>query len=254
MFFFEHQKNIAKGSDHGIHHPSLSFYAQYGKRLLDLTLVITALILLAPLYVLIALLIRLKLGAPVLFRQQRAGLHGTPFEMFKFRTMTNARDRYGQLLPDAERLTPLGRFLRSTSLDELPELINVLKGHMSLVGPRPLLVRYLGRYSPEQMRRHEVRPGLTGWAQVRGRNALSWEDRFALDVEYVDHISLWKDLQIVTLTVWVILARKGINQSEGITMEEFWGSAGADEILYLSNCNPARIDSTVGDSYNTAQR
>ena len=181
-------------------------------------------ILFAPLLGLIALLVRLTIGTPVLFRQRRPGLHGEPFTIYKFRTMNNARDAQGNLLPDADRLTPLGRFLRSTSLDELPELFNVLKGEMSLVGPRPLLMKYLDRYTPEQMRRHEVKPGITGWAQVNGRNALTWEQKFALDVWYVDNWSLWLDLKIIALTVWKILIREGISQPGQATMEEFMGS------------------------------
>lgn len=199
-------------------------YARWGKRLLDLIVALTALIVLAPVLAVLALLVRAKLGAPVLFRQTRPGLHGKPFTLYKFRTMTDARDAQGNLLPDAERLTPFGRFLRSTSLDELPELWNVLKGDMSLVGPRPLLMQYLDRYTPEQARRHEVRPGITGWAQVNGRNALSWDEKFRLDVWYVDNMSLWLDLRIVALTVWKILKREGISQPGQATMEEFMGN------------------------------
>jgi lipopolysaccharide/colanic/teichoic acid biosynthesis glycosyltransferase len=196
------------------------------KRALDLALALPALLLLAPIYLGIAALVRLKLGTPVLFRQQRPGLHGREFTLLKFRTMTDARDSYGDLLPDAQRLTRFGRFLRSTSLDELPELINVLKGDMSLVGPRPLLIQYLVRYTPEQMRRHEVLPGLTGWAQINGRNALSWEQKFALDVWYVERQSFWLDLRIIMLTVWKILKREGISQAGQATMEEFAGQSG----------------------------
>jgi sugar transferase EpsL len=158
-----------------------------------------------------------------LFRQRRPGLHGQIFTIIKFRTMTDVRDAQGNLLSDAERLTRFGRFLRSTSLDELPELWNVLRGDMSLVGPRPLLMQYLPRYTPEQARRHEVRPGVTGWAQVNGRNALSWEQKFALDVWYVDHVSLRLDAKIIALTVWKILQREGISQPGQATMEEFQG-------------------------------
>jgi sugar transferase EpsL len=160
-----------------------------------------------------------------LFRQQRPGLHGKPFFIYKFRTMTDARDAHGCLLPDGDRLTSFGRFLRSTSLDELPELINVLQGDMSLVGPRPLLMRYLDRYTPEQGRRHDVRPGLTGWAQVNGRNALTWEDKFELDIWYVDHQSWMLDLRIMAQTVWMILKREGISQPGHATMEEFLGTS-----------------------------
>lgn len=195
------------------------------KRAFDLILALLALILLSPLMALIALLVWAQLGTPVLFRQQRSGLHGKTFILHKFRTMTDARDGQGNLLPDGERLTAFGRFLRSTSLDELPELFNVLKGDMSLVGPRPLLMRYLDRYTPHQMRRHEVKPGITGWAQVNGRNALTWERKFALDVWYVDHWSLWLDLEIGALTVWKILKREGISQPGRTTMDEFRGSS-----------------------------
>jgi lipopolysaccharide/colanic/teichoic acid biosynthesis glycosyltransferase len=199
-------------------------YRVVGKRLLDLALALLALVVLAPLYALLAALVRRTLGAPVLFRQQRPGYRGQPFTLVKFRTMTEARDAQGNLLPDAERLTPLGRFLRSTSLDELPELWNVLRGEMSWVGPRPLLMRYLERYTPEQMRRHEVRPGITGWAQVNGRNAISWSDKFALDVWYVDHVSLWLDLRILALTAWKILRREGVSAPGQATAKEFMGS------------------------------
>ena len=168
-------------------------------------------------------MIRCKLGTPVLFRQQRPGLGGRPFWLLKFRTMTEARDAAGNLLPDAQRLTGFGRFLRATSLDELPELLNVLKGDMSLVGPRPLLMQYLDRYTPEQARRHEVRPGITGWAQVNGRNAITWEEKFKLDVWYVDNWSLWLDIKIIFMTVWKIFKREGISQPGQATMEEFRG-------------------------------
>ncbi|WP_448382810.1 sugar transferase [Desulfosoma sp.] len=200
-------------------------YARWGKRLLDLLVALTALIVSAPVLALLALLVRGKLGAPVLFRQTRPGLYGRPFTLYKFRTMTDGRDAQGNLLPDAERLTAFGRFLRATSLDELPELWNVLKGDMSLVGPRPLLMQYLDRYTPEQARRHEVKPGLTGWAQVNGRNALTWEQKFALDVWYVDHVSFWLDLKIIALTLWKILTREGISQPGQATMEEFRGAS-----------------------------
>lgn len=199
-------------------------YRRWGKRALDLTIGAIAFAILFPVLLLLALLVRVKLGSPVIFRQQRPGLHGKPFTLYKFRTMTSARDAAGNLLPDAERLTPFGRFLRSTSLDELPELWNVLKGDMSLVGPRPLLMQYLDRYTPEQARRHEVRPGVTGWAQVNGRNALTWEQKFALDVWYVDNLSLWLDVKIILLTVWKIFRREGISQPGQATAEEFMGS------------------------------
>ena len=196
------------------------------KRILDIVIAVPVLIVLAPLLSLIAFLIRLTLGSPILFRQRRPGLHGVPFTILKFRTMTDACDAQGNLLSDAQRLAPFGRFLRSTSLDELPELFNVLRGEMSLVGPRPLLMRYLDRYTPEQARRHEVKPGITGWAQVNGRNALTWEQKFALDVWYVDHRSLWLDVKIIVLTFGRILRREGISQPGQATMEEFWGSPG----------------------------
>jgi lipopolysaccharide/colanic/teichoic acid biosynthesis glycosyltransferase len=184
------------------------------------------LILLAPVFLGVAAAVRLSLGSPVLFRQTRPGLGGKPFEMLKFRTMRDAHDARGNPLPDAERLTPLGRFLRATSLDELPELVNVLRGEMSLVGPRPLLMEYLPLYTPEQARRHEVRPGITGWAQVNGRNALSWEEKFRLDVWYVDHRSFWLDLRILARTVAKVFAREGISQEGQATMERFRGRPG----------------------------
>lgn len=196
-------------------------YRRHGKRVLDLVLAILALILLSPLLAFVAILVRLMLGSPVLFRQLRPGLQGRPFTIYKFRTMTDACDASGNLLPDADRLTPFSCFLRSSSLDELPELINILRGEMSWVGPRPLLMQYLERYTPEQMRRHETRPGVTGWAQINGRNAISWERRFELDVWYVDHLSLWLDLRIMALTVWTVLKREGINQPGHATIEEF---------------------------------
>lgn len=194
------------------------------KRLFDLIAVGVGMIFALPVMGVVALLVRLKLGRPVLFRQQRPGVNGEIFTLCKFRTMRDAVDREGKALPDAERLTPFGRKLRSTSLDELPELFSVLSGEMSLVGPRPLLVRYLGRYSPEQMRRHEMRPGITGWAQVNGRNALSWEEKFALDVWYVDHWSFWLDLRILWRTVWNVVRREGISGGGEATMREFMGS------------------------------
>jgi len=199
-------------------------YRAAGKRFLDLALAIPMLFLLSPVLALVVLFVRLKLGAPVIFRQQRPGLRGNPFTIYKFRSMTNACDAQGNLRPPAERLTPFGRFLRSTSLDELPELFNVLKGDMSLVGPRPLRMQYLDRYTPEQIRRHEVMPGITGWAQVNGRNAIAWEQKFALDVWYVDHQSLGLDLKIIALTVWKILKREGISPPGQAMMEEFMGT------------------------------
>jgi sugar transferase EpsL len=193
------------------------------KRMFDLVLTIPALLALSPFLVILAMLSVLLLGSPVLFRQERPGKHGQPFWIFKFRTMTNACNIKGHLLPDSERLTPFGRLLRATSLDELPELFNVLKGDMSLVGPRPLLMQYLNRYTPDQARRHEVKPGITGWAQVNGRNAITWEEKFKLDVWYVEHQSLRLDLKIICLTIWKILKREGVNQAGQATMEEFKG-------------------------------
>lgn len=193
------------------------------KRLFDILVASSALVLLSPLLLVLMGFVRLKLGSPALFAQVRPGMGGQPFRMVKFRTMTDARGPDGTLLPDINRLTPFGRLLRATSLDELPELWNVLKGDMSLVGPRPLLMEYLPLYSPEQARRHEVRPGVTGWAQVNGRNALSWEEKFALDVWYVDNHSFWLDLRILWLTVQKVIARDGISASGEATMSKFTG-------------------------------
>ena len=193
------------------------------KRLIDIVAATMLLVILFPLLFILAVLIRVTMGTPVLFKQKRPGLHGKPFTMYKFRTMTDERDAQGNLLPDEQRLTRLGRFLRSTSLDELPELINVLKGEMSLVGPRPLLMKYLNRYTPEQLRRHEVKPGITGWAQVNGRNAISWEERFQLDIWYVDHWNLWLDLKILLTTLVKVFRREGIGHGSHATMPEFRG-------------------------------
>ncbi len=194
------------------------------KRAFDFIAALMALLLLCLPLAVLTLLVRRKLGHPAFFRQVRPGLHGQPFEMVKFRSMTDARGPDGALLPDAERLTPFGRFLRASSLDELPGLWNVLKGDMSLVGPRPLLMEYLPLYSPEQARRHAVRPGITGWAQVNGRNALGWDDKFKLDVWYVDHRSLWLDIKILWLTVKKVLVRDGISAAGEATMPRFTGS------------------------------
>lgn len=191
------------------------------KRAFDVIAVVLTMPVWLPLLAVLALLVRRKLGHPVLFRQPRPGRHEAIFELVKFRTMTGARDTAGNLLPDAQRLTDFGRWLRATSLDELPELWNVLKGDMSLVGPRPLLVQYLPRYTAVQRRRHEVRPGLTGWAQINGRNALSWEEKFALDLWYVERHSLWLDVKILFLTFWQVLARRGISAPGDATMPEF---------------------------------
>ena len=192
-----------------------SFYRRYGKRLFDLALTLPALILLAPVLLVLAVLVRRRLGAPVLFRQQRPGRCERPFTLVKFRTMTDARDASGRLLPDGERLTPFGRFLRVTSLDELPELFNVLKGDMSLVGPRPLLMQYLPYYTDRERRRFGLRPGITGWAQVNGRNAVAWDRRLALDVWYVEHCSLWQDLRILGITLIRVLRRADVAVDTG---------------------------------------
>ena len=200
----------------------------FGKRLFDLLAAALGLLVASPILLLTAALVRMFHGAPVLFRQQRPGYKGRLFSIYKFRTMTNARDKDGNLLPDSARLTPLGRFLRSSSLDELPELFNILRGEMSCVGPRPLLTQYLARYSPEQARRHDTLPGVTGWAQVNGRNALSWEEKFKLDVWYVDHWSFWLDIKILFLTLWKVFKREGISQPGHATMEEFMGSQSPD--------------------------
>lgn len=193
------------------------------KRLMDILGAMAGLLLLAPVIVLLAVLVRVKLGSPVLFRQTRPGRAGQAFQMAKFRTMTDVRDANGELLPDADRLTGFGRFLRASSLDELPELWNVLKGDMSLVGPRPLLMDYLPLYSERQARRHEVRPGITGWAQVNGRNALSWDEKFELDVWYVENRTLWLDIKILFLTVWKVVKRDDISQDGEATMSRFEG-------------------------------
>ncbi|TCJ18884.1 sugar transferase [Rubrobacter taiwanensis] len=199
-------------------------YRAFGKRLFDLALAIPLVIGLSPVLALVALLVRRDLGSPVLFRQTRPGLYGQPFVMYKFRTMREARDESGRLLPDEQRITPFGRFVRRASLDELPELFNILKGDMSLVGPRPLLMEYLDLYTPEQNRRHEVRPGVTGWAQVNGRNALGWDDRFALDLWYVDNHSLRLDLKILWLTLVKVLRGEGVSARGHATMPKFTGS------------------------------
>jgi lipopolysaccharide/colanic/teichoic acid biosynthesis glycosyltransferase len=195
------------------------------KRVFDLVLALLLIVLLAPAMLLVAILVKQKLGSPVLFRQVRPGKSGMPFEMVKFRTMTDARDAQGNLMPDAERLPPFGQMLRSTSLDELPELWNVLKGEMSFVGPRPLLMQYLPLYSLEQRRRHDVKPGITGWAQVEGRNALSWDEKFAADLWYVDHRNMWLDLQILWRTIGTVLRRTDVSAQGEATMPPFTGNA-----------------------------
>lgn len=195
------------------------------KRFFDIVLILLSLPLLFPVFIIVALLVKWKLGSPVLYSQVRPGLEAKPFKMFKFRSMTDETGARGELLPDAERLTKFGRFLRSTSLDELPELWNVLKGEMSLVGPRPLLMEYVPLYSPEQSRRHEVRPGITGWAQVNGRNAISWEERFKLDVWYLDNRSICLDIKIIFLTLKKVVVREGISAEGEVTMSKFTGSS-----------------------------
>lgn len=199
------------------------------KRAFDVVVSIVALIILSPILLLVAILVRLFIGTPVLFKQIRPGLQGSPFQIWKFRTMTNAKDEGGNLLPDAKRLTRFGKMLRSTSLDELPELINVIRGEMSLVGPRPLIMAYLDRYTPRQARRNLARPGITGLAQVRGRNALSWEDRFELDVEYIENWSFLLDLRILIETFVTVLKRDGISAEGHATMTEFMGDKVSDD-------------------------
>ena len=199
------------------------------KRLFDLALSIPAFFLLSFLMLIIAVLVRMWIGSPVLFRQVRPGLEGKPFVIYKFRTMTDELDENGRFLPDGVRLTRLGCFLRKTSMDELPELFNVIKGDMSIVGPRPLLIQYLDRYTPEQARRHEVKPGITGWAQVNGRNAITWEEKFKLDVWYVDNWSVWLDVKVIFMTIKKVLYREGISQEGHETMEYFMGSEEEEE-------------------------
>ena len=203
-------------------------YDKVVKRGFDLILSGVALIVLSPVYLVLAILVRVKLGKPVLFSQERPGKHGKVFRMYKFRSMTDQRDAEGNLLPDEYRMTRFGAALRATSLDELPELWNIFKGDMSIVGPRPLLVRYLPRYNARQRRRHDVRPGLTGWAQVNGRNAISWEQKFEYDVEYVEKESFLFDVKIILMTVAKVLHRSGISQEGNVTMEEFMGTKEAD--------------------------
>jgi len=196
-------------------------YKRYFKRPMDIILSLIAIIVLSPLMVIIALLVRIKLGSPIIFKQKRPGLNEKIFTIYKFRTMTDERDENGELLPDSVRLTSFGKFLRSTSLDELPELFNILKGDMSVVGPRPLLVEYLPLYNENQKQRHDVRPGLSGWAQVNGRNAISWEDKFHLDIEYVNNVSFLLDWKIIFLTIKKVILREGINSEHAATMEPF---------------------------------
>ena len=199
-------------------------YRKYYKRILDFTLALISMIVLLPILALIALLVRVKLGSPVIFKQDRPGLNEKIFTLYKFRTMTDKKDKEGKLLTDSERLTKFGKWLRSTSLDELPELWNILKGDMSIVGPRPLLVEYLPLYNEQQKRRHEARPGLTGYAQVSGRNAISWEEKFDCDVEYVDKISFFLNIKIILATVKIVIGKNGVNQSDAEPMADFKGS------------------------------
>ncbi|MCO5186743.1 MAG: sugar transferase [Anaerolineae bacterium] len=203
------------------------FYRQLGKRLFDLASALVLLVLMSPVLLVVSLLVRRHLGTPVLFQQTRPGLNGHLFSLYKFRTMTDERDVYGELLPDAVRLSQFGRFLRSTSLDELPELWNVIRGDMSLVGPRPLLTVYLDRYTQRQSRRHDVKPGITGWAQIQGRNAIDWESKFEMDVWYVDNMTFSLDLKILFLTLLKVIKRENINMPGTATMPEFTGTVGS---------------------------
>lgn len=205
------------------------FYEKYIKRLQDFICALLAVIVLSPVILLTALLVRMKLGSPVIFKQKRPGLNGKIFTLYKFRTMTDKKDEKGNLLPDDVRLTPFGKALRSTSLDELPELINILKGDMAVVGPRPLLVQYLPLYNAHQARRHEVRPGFTGYAQVNGRNSITWEDKFDKDVYYVDHVSFLMDWKIIFQTIAVVFKRDGISSETAATMEAFTGTPNTDK-------------------------
>lgn len=207
----------------------------YVKRCVDIVCSGLGLVVTFPILVVLALLIGIQMGRPIIFKQLRPGLKGKPFYMCKFRTMTDEKDEHGNLLPDEQRLTRLGKFLRNTSLDELPELFNVLKGDMSLVGPRPLLIQYLDRYTSEQARRHEVKPGITGWAQVNGRNAITWEEKFALDVWYVDNRSFWLDMRILAMTVVKVFRREGISAAGEATMPEFMGILKEPDLQYLES-------------------
>lgn len=207
----------------------IGVYRRFFKRPMDFILSLIAIIFLSPVFLVVAILVKIKLGSPIFFKQERTGLNEKIFIMYKFRTMTNERDENGELLPDSMRLTKFGKFLRSTSLDELPELINILKGDMSIIGPRPLLVQYLSLYNDFQRRRHEVRPGLSGLAQVNGRNAISWEEKFKLDVEYVDNISFFGDWKIIFLTLKKAFIREGINSETAVTMEPFKGNSKESE-------------------------
>lgn len=210
----------------GKNHVPYGPYERFFKRPMDFILSLFAVIVLSPVMLVLAALIRIKLGAPVIFTQERPGLNGKIFKLYKFRSMSDAKDADGNLLPDEDRLGPFGKVLRSSSLDELPELINIIKGDLSIVGPRPLLVKYLPRYNAQQARRHEVRPGFTGYAQVHGRNSISWKEKFEYDVYYVDHISFLGDWKIIFQTVFTVLKREGINSETSATMEEFLGTEG----------------------------
>lgn len=207
-------------------HKTYGFYEKYIKRPQDFLCALVAIIVLSPIMAITAIVVRVKIGTPILFKQERPGKNSKIFKLYKFRTMTNEKDENGNLLPDDERLTTFGKCLRATSLDELPELLNILKGDMAVVGPRPLLVKYLLRYNSHQARRHEVRPGFTGLAQVNGRNSISWEEKFDLDVKYVDQISFLNDWRIIAETAFVVLKRDGINSNSSSTMEEFLGTEG----------------------------
>lgn len=206
----------------GDRYGTMALYRSFGKRICDVVSALIALVVMSPILLVLALFVRIKLGSPIIFRQKRPGLHGRPFTFYKFRSMSDARDENGVLLPDDQRLSRAGRLMRSLSLDELPQFWNILKGDMSMVGPRPLLMEYMDRYTPEQARRHDVRPGITGWAQVNGRNELSWEKKFDLDVWYTQHQSLTLDLRILALTLWRVLRRDGISSRGHATMPEFF--------------------------------
>lgn len=208
-----------------------TFYDKYIKRIIDFLLSLIGIIILSPVLLIVSIMVRTKLGSPILFKQERPGLNGKIFKMYKFRTMTNETDENGELLPDEVRLTKFGQFLRSSSLDELPEMFNILKGDMSIVGPRPLLVKYLPLYSERQSHRHDVRPGLTGYAQVNGRNAISWEEKFELDIFYVNNSSFMVDLMIFFKTIKKVFDREGISSDTSVTMEEFKGSREAEEVI-----------------------
>lgn len=208
-----------------------TFYDKYIKRIIDFLLSLIGIIILSPVLLIVSIMVRTKLGSPILFKQERPGLNGKIFKMYKFRTMTNETDENGELLPDEVRLTKFGKFLRSSSLDELPEMFNILKGDMSIVGPRPLLVKYLPLYSERQSHRHDVRPGLTGYAQVNGRNAISWEEKFELDIFYVNNSSFMVDLMIFFKTIKKVFDREGISSGSSVTMEEFKGSREAEEVV-----------------------